>query len=66
MPSIGLSQLRRPRRLLAWLRAGKTVDLTDRGKVIARFIPERQDGVEWPDFRARRRKIFGEDKNGKS
>jgi antitoxin (DNA-binding transcriptional repressor) of toxin-antitoxin stability system len=43
MPSIGLSQLRDTRQLLAWLHAGKTVKLRDRGKVIARFIPEKQD-----------------------
>jgi antitoxin (DNA-binding transcriptional repressor) of toxin-antitoxin stability system len=39
MPSITLSQLRDTKRLLAWLRAGKTVELRDRNRVIAHIIP---------------------------
>jgi antitoxin (DNA-binding transcriptional repressor) of toxin-antitoxin stability system len=39
MPSITLSQLRDTKRLLAWLRAGKTVELRDRNRVIAHIVP---------------------------
>jgi hypothetical protein len=34
-----LSQLRNTRQLLAWLRAGKTVELRERNRVIAHIIP---------------------------
>jgi antitoxin (DNA-binding transcriptional repressor) of toxin-antitoxin stability system len=39
MPSINLSQLRNTRQLLRWLRAGKTVELRERNRVIARIVP---------------------------
>jgi antitoxin (DNA-binding transcriptional repressor) of toxin-antitoxin stability system len=62
MPSINMRQLRDTRRLKAWLRAGKTVELRDRNKPIARIVPEKQEEkpVKWPDFAARARKIFGD------
>ena len=62
MPSVNIRQLRDTRRLKAWLRAGKTVELRERDRVIARIIPEVQDGtaVNWPNFEARRKKIFGD------
>jgi|HubBroStandDraft_1064217.scaffolds.fasta_scaffold640957_1 antitoxin (DNA-binding transcriptional repressor) of toxin-antitoxin stability system len=43
MPSITLSQLRGTKRLLAWLRAGKTVELRERNRVSAHIIPEKED-----------------------
>jgi antitoxin (DNA-binding transcriptional repressor) of toxin-antitoxin stability system len=43
MPSITLSQLRDTKRLLAWLRAGKTVELRDRNRVIAHIVPVKED-----------------------
>jgi antitoxin (DNA-binding transcriptional repressor) of toxin-antitoxin stability system len=43
MPSITLSQLRDTKRLLAWLRAGKTVELRARNRVIAHIIPVKED-----------------------
>jgi hypothetical protein len=43
MPSITLSQLRDTRRLRAWLRAGKTVELCERKRVIAHMIPLKED-----------------------
>ena len=43
MPSITLSQLRDTRCLLAWLRAGKTVELRERNRVIAHIIPVKED-----------------------
>lgn len=61
MPSVNMRQLRDTRRLKAWLRAGKTVELRERDKLLARIVPEKQEAkpVEWPDFEARARKIFG-------
>ncbi len=43
MPSITLSQLRDTKRLLAWLRAGKTVELRERNCVFAHIIPVKED-----------------------
>ena len=43
MPSITLRQLRNTKRLLAWLRAGKTVELRDRNRVIAHIVPVHGD-----------------------
>ncbi len=62
MPSVNMRQLRDTRRLKAWLRAGKTVELRDRDKPIARIVPEKQEEkpVKYPDFAARRKKIFGD------
>ncbi|MGA2858622.1 MAG: hypothetical protein ABSE40_17270 [Candidatus Sulfotelmatobacter sp.] len=62
MPSVNMRQLRDTRRLKAWLRAGTTVELRERDKVIARIVPERTDDrpAKWPDFAARRKKIFGD------
>jgi antitoxin (DNA-binding transcriptional repressor) of toxin-antitoxin stability system len=62
MPSINMRQLRDTRRLKAWLRAGKTVELRERERLIARIVPaELPAGPrEWPDFEARRKKLFGD------
>ena len=62
MPSITIRQLRDTRRLKAWLRQGKTVELCERDRLIARIVPANSDQrpVEWPDFAARRKKIFGD------
>ena len=61
MPSVNLRQLRDTRRLKAWLRAGNTVELRERDRVIARIVPEKaqEKPGKWPDFEARRKKIFG-------
>ena len=61
-PSVNIRQLRDTRRWKAWLRAGKTVELRERDRVIARFVPVNGDRppVEWPDFAARAKKIFGD------
>lgn len=57
-----MRELRETRRLKAWLKAGKTVELRDRDRVIGRIVPERpsEQPVEWPDFAARAKKIFGD------
>ena len=63
MPKVNIRQLRDTRKLKAWLRAGKTVELRERDKVIARIIPaeQRSEGpIKYPDFAARAKKIFGE------
>ena len=62
MPSVNIRQLRDTRRLKAWLRAGKTVELRERDKLIARIVPEKEEKapVKWPDFAARAKKIFGD------
>ena len=63
MPSVNIRQLRDTRRLKAWLRAGNTVELRERDRVIARIVPEKQyeeSPVKYPDFAARRKKVFGD------
>jgi antitoxin (DNA-binding transcriptional repressor) of toxin-antitoxin stability system len=61
MHSLNIRQLRDTRRLKAWLRQGNTVELRERDQVIAHIVPEKQEEkpVQWPDFAARRKKIFG-------
>lgn len=61
MSTINIRQLRDTRRLKAWLRAGKTVELRDRNRVIARIVPAGapRTAHERPDFAAMRRRIFG-------
>lgn len=62
MPSVNMRQLRDTRQLKNWLRAGNVVELKDRDRVIARIVPEKFETipVEYPDFAARRKKIFGD------
>jgi len=62
MPSVNMRELRDTRRLKAWLKAGKTVELRDRDKVIGRIVPERSKELpkEWPDFEARAKAILGD------
>ena len=63
MPSVNIRQLRDTRRLKAWLRAGKTVELRERDKLIARIVPEKKEEnlpANWPDFEARAKQILGE------
>jgi antitoxin (DNA-binding transcriptional repressor) of toxin-antitoxin stability system len=60
MPSVNIRELRDTRRLKAWLRSGKTVELRDRKEVIARIVPAQAHRApeQWPDFASRRQKIF--------
>jgi len=63
MPSINMRELRDTRRLKAWLRAGKTVELRERQDLVARIVPAQQPAARpehWPDFAHRRQKIFGQ------
>jgi antitoxin (DNA-binding transcriptional repressor) of toxin-antitoxin stability system len=63
MPSVNMRQLRDTKRLKAWLRSGKTVELRERDKLIARIVPEngeRKQPQEWPDFEALAKEIIGD------
>jgi hypothetical protein len=62
MPSINLRQLRDTRQLKSWLKDGQTVELRERNCVLGRIVPEKPvaSPVEWPDFAARRKRIFGD------
>ena len=62
MPSVNMRQLRDTKRLKSWLRAGKTVELRERDRVIARIVPEKPEAQpgKWPDFEARAKKILGD------
>ena len=59
---MNMRELRNTRRLKAWLKAGKTVELRDRDRVIGRIVPEppKEAPVEWPDFEARAKAILGD------
>src|SRR5260370_8610822 len=60
MQSVNIRQLRDTRRLKTWLRAGKTGELRERDRVIARIVPEGQptSTAKWPDFAARAKKVL--------
>jgi antitoxin (DNA-binding transcriptional repressor) of toxin-antitoxin stability system len=62
MHSMNIRQLRDTRRLKTWLRAGNTVELRERDRVIARIVPEGQSATpaKWPDFAARAKKVLGD------
>jgi len=62
MRSVNIRQLRDTRRLKAWLRAGNTVELRERDRVIARIVPAASPARprELPDFGALRLEIFGD------
>ena len=62
MPSVNMRQLRDTRRLKAWLRAGKTVELRERDRLIARIVPEKEKKgpAKWPDFDALAKEIIGD------
>jgi hypothetical protein len=62
VPSINLRQLRDTRQLKAWLKAGKTVELRERDRVLGKIVPEKPvaQPAEWPDFEARLKRNFGD------
>jgi antitoxin (DNA-binding transcriptional repressor) of toxin-antitoxin stability system len=62
MPSVNMRQLRDTKKLKTWLRAGKTVELCERDRVIARIVPENAPASSgnWPDFEAIAKEIFGD------
>jgi antitoxin (DNA-binding transcriptional repressor) of toxin-antitoxin stability system len=62
MPAVNIRQLRDTKRLKAWLRAGKVVELRERDKLIARIVPENapETPAKWPDFEARAKEVLGD------
>ena len=61
MPSIDIRQLSDSRRLKALLSEGKTVELREGIRLIARIVPARQPlSRRWPNFARRRQRIFGD------
>jgi hypothetical protein len=63
MQSITLRQLRDTRQVKAWLKAGVQIEVRERNEVLGDLVPRippRPSPVEWPDFEARARKIFGD------
>jgi antitoxin (DNA-binding transcriptional repressor) of toxin-antitoxin stability system len=62
MPSVNIRELRDTRQLLTWLEAGEVVELRKRNRVVARIVPEspRITPVEWPDFAARLKSMYGD------
>jgi antitoxin (DNA-binding transcriptional repressor) of toxin-antitoxin stability system len=62
MPSVNMRQLRDTKKLKTWLRAGKTVELRERDRVIARIVPENAPATSgnWPDFDAVAKEILGD------
>lgn len=62
MPSMNLRQLRDTRKLKTWLKAGKTIELRERDSVLGDIVPRRliNRNVQWPNFEADAREIFGD------
>lgn len=62
MQSITLRQLRDTKQVKTWLRAGVHIEVRERGEVIADLVPRTPPKlpVEWPDFEARAKAIFGD------
>ncbi len=62
MQSITLRQLRDTKRIKSWLRAGEHIEVRERGEVLGDLVPRTppQTPVEWPDFEARAKAIFGD------
>lgn len=64
MPSVNLRELRDTRQIKQWLAAGKTVEVRERNRVIGILSPPPEarpkEPVEWPDFEARAKAVFGD------
>jgi len=63
MQSITLRQLRDTRKVKAWLKAGVQIEVRDRKEVLGDIVPRTPPNpspVEWPDFEARLKKIYGD------
>jgi len=62
MLTMTMRELRDTRKLKAWLRQGKTVELLDRKDIVGRIVPPQAPAtpVELPDFEARHRRLFGD------
>jgi len=62
MQSITLRQLRDTKQVKQWLRSGVHIEVRERGEVIGDLVPRTppRPAVEWPDFEARAKAIFGD------
>jgi hypothetical protein len=63
MESITLRQLRDTRKVKAWLKAGVHIEVRERNDVIGDLVPRTPPAaapVEWPDFEARLKKMYGD------
>jgi hypothetical protein len=63
MPSVNLRQLRDTRQIKAWLKAGVQIEVRERNVVLGDLVPRtppKPSVIEWPDFEARARAIFGD------
>ena len=62
MPTVNLRQLRDSRQLTKWLDSGEVVILRKRNRILGRIVPEspRIEPVEWPDFEARLKSMYGD------
>ena len=62
MRNITMRQLRDTRQIEKWLESGETLRLHKRNRPVAEIRPIDQPPAkkDWPDFAARRRKIFGD------
>jgi hypothetical protein len=63
MQSITLRQLRDTRQVKEWLKAGVHIEVRERNHVLGDLVPRTPPSpstVEWPDFAARRKRIFGD------
>jgi hypothetical protein len=63
MQSITLRQLRDTRKVKAWLRAGIHIEVRERNEVLGDLVPRTPptpSPVEWPDFEARLKAIYGD------
>jgi antitoxin (DNA-binding transcriptional repressor) of toxin-antitoxin stability system len=62
MESITLRQLRDTKQVKTWLRAGVHIEVCERGELIGDLVPRTpaKPPVEWPDFEARAKEIFGD------
>lgn len=57
-----MRELRNTRQLKSWLKAGKTIELRERDRVLGRIVPldEQPLPEKWPNFEAYHQKIFGD------
>ena len=63
MQSITLRQLRDTRQVKAWLKAGVQIEVRERKEVLGDLVPRtpsKPSPVEWPDFEARLKRIYGD------
>ena len=65
MQSITLRQLRDTKQVKKWLRAGVHIEVRERSEVLGDLVPRMppkadRTKIEWPDFEARAKAIFGD------